>query len=143
VTRLVCECETPELVLDADRRTVHCHKCGKSVVDSQVAQVVRLVQVALGNGIGLDEATLDALAERLQGQPASAGVDVGADPVLALPRPQAAKALGMGPTSFDKYVRPYVPVVRRGTLRCYPVDGLKRWLDENADLALASGRERG
>jgi hypothetical protein len=57
-------------------------------------------------------------------------------PRLALTRQEAAKALGMGVTSFEQYVQPNVRAVRRGKLRLFPVRELERWLDENAAMTL-------
>ena len=57
---------------------------------------------------------------------------------LALRKQAAARALGLSDESFDRYVAPYVPVLRRGRLRLYPVTGLERWLAENAELPLAA-----
>ena len=59
-----------------------------------------------------------------------------AGPRLALTRQEAAKALGMGVTSFEQYVQPNVRAVRRGKLRLFPVRELERWLDENAAMTL-------
>ena len=59
-----CECESPHLTLNTDRMP-HCEKCGRAVVSSQAAAVVRAIQVAVGNGIALDQPTLDALADRV------------------------------------------------------------------------------
>jgi hypothetical protein len=55
-------------------------------------------------------------------------------PRLALTRQEAAKALGMGVTSFEQYVQPNVRAVRQGKLRLFPVRELERWLDENAAM---------
>jgi hypothetical protein len=52
---------------------------------------------------------------------------------IALPKPQAAAALGMSVDSFDRYVGPHVRCVRRGRLRLYPVAELERWARENAE----------
>ncbi len=46
---------------------------------------------------------------------------------------EAAAALGMGLTSFKKYVQPHVRVIRRGKLRVIPVGELERWAEENAE----------
>jgi len=59
-------------------------------------------------------------------------------PVLALRRESAAAALGASVEYFDRYVRPEIPAVRRGRLELYPLAGLDRWLDDNADGALAA-----
>lgn len=61
---------------------------------------------------------------------------VAAIPRLALTPTEAAAALGMGLTSFKKYVQPNVRVVRRGKLRVIPVIELERWAEENAELVL-------
>jgi hypothetical protein len=61
-------------------------------------------------------------------------------PRLALTRHEAAKALGMGVTSFEQYVQPYVRAVRRGKLRLFPVRELERWLEENAAMTLERTR---
>ena len=53
-------------------------------------------------------------------------------PRLALTRAEAAQALGMSLTSFDKYVAADVKMVRKGTLRVIPVAELENWVRENA-----------
>lgn len=58
-------------------------------------------------------------------------------PALALPKLEAAAAVGMGVTAFDEYVAPYVRVVRCGSLRLYPVPDLARWVDDSAEHILA------
>jgi hypothetical protein len=44
--------------------------------------------------------------------------------------------MGMGKTSFEKYVVPEVRCVRRGSMRIYPVRELERWLERNAERVL-------
>ena len=51
---------------------------------------------------------------------------------LALTRREAAEALGISVESFAKYVQPEVKVVRRGSLRLFPITDLERWLEENS-----------
>lgn len=51
---------------------------------------------------------------------------------LALRKAEAAAALGVSDETFDRYVRPTLPVVRLGTTRVYPVEALERWLLEQA-----------
>ena len=34
--------------------------------------------------------------------------------------------------SIERYVQPEVKVVRRGSLRLFPISDLERWLDENS-----------
>ena len=64
-------------------------------------------------------------------------------PRIALSYAEAAEALGMGQTSFEKYVLPDVKVIYRGKLRLVPVPELERWADQNADRVLAEGVESG
>jgi hypothetical protein len=52
--------------------------------------------------------------------------------VLAVRKDAAARALGISDESFDRFVRPSLPVVRVGSVRIYPVALLDRWLVENA-----------
>jgi hypothetical protein len=52
---------------------------------------------------------------------------------LALRREDAAAAIGVSDETFDKHVRPTLPVVRLGSVRVYPVDALRDWLCEHAD----------
>lgn len=47
---------------------------------------------------------------------------------LALRRGEVLDALGISEETFDRYVRPHLPVVRLGTVRLYPIDGLDRFL---------------
>ena len=71
-----------------------------------------------------------------QSQGAPGPRELAAIPRLALTPTEAAAALGMGLTSFKKYVQPHVRVVRRGKLRVIPVTELERWTAENAELVL-------
>jgi hypothetical protein len=59
---------------------------------------------------------------------------VGAKPnlTLALRKDAAAAALGVSDETFDKHIRPSLPVVRVGSTRIYPVALLERWLIEQA-----------
>jgi len=52
---------------------------------------------------------------------------------LALRREAAAQALGISEETFDKHVRPSLPVVRLGSVRIYSITALERWLLEHAD----------
>jgi hypothetical protein len=61
-----------------------------------------------------------------------AGGVVPADARLALRREEAARALGVSDESFDRYVKPFVRVVRLGSLRLYPVPALQEFLEANA-----------
>jgi hypothetical protein len=57
-------------------------------------------------------------------------------PRLALRKEEAARSLGISDESFDRYVKPHVRVVRWGSLRLYPVNELRRFLDECAERPL-------
>ena len=57
-------------------------------------------------------------------------------PCLAVQHKDAPAVLGLGKTSFEKYVVPEVRSVRRGSMRLYPVRERERWLDENAQRVL-------
>lgn len=61
---------------------------------------------------------------------------------LALPRAEAAAALGMSLDSFERYVQAEVRLVRRGRMRLVPISELKRWLTENAERPMAELRGR-
>lgn len=50
---------------------------------------------------------------------------------LALRKGEAVAALGISDESFDRYVKPRVPVVRIGSRRLYPVSELQRFLEAN------------
>ncbi len=56
---------------------------------------------------------------------------------LAVRREAAADAIGVSVETFDKHIRPSLPVVRLGTVRVYPVAELERWLAEHADSPAA------
>jgi len=57
--------------------------------------------------------------------------------VLALCREDAAKACGVSDETFDRHIRPTLPVVRLGSVRVYPVEHLEAWLRENAEAPAA------
>ena len=52
---------------------------------------------------------------------------------LAVQRKVAADVLSVGVDTFDRHIRPHVPVVYVGAARLYPVAGLEAWLAANAD----------
>jgi hypothetical protein len=62
-------------------------------------------------------------------------VSAHADPpvVLALRREEAAKACGVSDETFDRRIRPTLPVVRLGSVRVYPVEELLTWLRVHAE----------
>ena len=67
----------------------------------------------------------------------SAHVTIAIEP-LALSKPDAAAVMGMSVDSFERYVMADVRCVRRGRMRLYPVDELRRWLKQNADHLLTA-----
>ena len=52
---------------------------------------------------------------------------------LALRREDAARVLAVSEETFDRYIRPTLPVVRLGSVRVYPVAALEAWLLDHAD----------
>lgn len=51
---------------------------------------------------------------------------------LALGRREAAEALGVSLSHFQRHVQPHIRCVYSGQLRLYPVAELERWLVEHA-----------
>lgn len=63
-------------------------------------------------------------------------------PRLALRKPDAAAACGLSDESFDRYVRPYVPVVRLGSVTVWPVADLLAFLEERGQAPVDELGER-
>lgn len=64
-------------------------------------------------------------------------------PRLLLTRKEAAEALGMSLSHFQRHVQPFIPCVYSGQLRLYrPVD-LERWAEESARTATEENKGRG
>lgn len=63
-------------------------------------------------------------------------------PRLALNREQAAAALGISPTTWDKEVAPFLQRVHIGRRRLFPVAEVERWLRENSQAAPAEEARR-
>ena len=57
-------------------------------------------------------------------------------PRIALTRDEAAVSLGLSLSSFERYVQPHVPCIRRGSLRLFPVAALEKWAEQNAEQIL-------
>jgi hypothetical protein len=53
-------------------------------------------------------------------------------PRLLLSRREAARALGMSLSHFQRHVQPSVRCIYSGQLRLYPVKDLERWAEEHA-----------
>lgn len=54
-------------------------------------------------------------------------------PHLLLTREEAARALGMSLSHFQRHVQPYLGCVYCGQLRLYPPRELRRWIDRQVD----------
>lgn len=57
-------------------------------------------------------------------------------PRICLCREEAAESLGLSLSSFERHVQPFVPCIRRGKLRLFPVAELERWAEQNAEQTL-------
>jgi excisionase family DNA binding protein len=65
-------------------------------------------------------------------------------PCLALRPRAAAKALGVSERTLWAWTSEgTIPHVRRGKMILYPVDVLRRWLDEHANMKAEAGPTRG
>lgn len=53
-------------------------------------------------------------------------------PRFLLTRREAAEALGMSLSHFQRHVQPHLPCVYSGQLRLYPPRELARWADREA-----------
>jgi excisionase family DNA binding protein len=58
-------------------------------------------------------------------------------PRFALTPAEAAASLGCGIDFFNEYVRPHLRLIRKGRKVLVPCSELQRWVDENAEHALA------
>lgn len=58
--------------------------------------------------------------------------------LIALPREEAAAAVGMSAKTFDRIARPDLRAIRQGGLMVWLVSDLERWADENAEKVLAA-----
>jgi hypothetical protein len=57
-------------------------------------------------------------------------------PRLALSKPEAAAALGVGLDFFEEHVAPELRIVRRGRRKLIDLRELERWLAENGERTL-------
>jgi hypothetical protein len=57
-------------------------------------------------------------------------------PRIALTLDEAAAALGISRDSFDRYVKPELPIVRKCRLKLVAVEKLERWVEESAKKVL-------
>jgi hypothetical protein len=63
-----------------------------------------------------------------------------ARPRLSVQHKDAPAVLGIGKTSFERYVAPSVPCWREGSMRVYAIKDLERFLDQHKALVLKSER---
>jgi excisionase family DNA binding protein len=56
---------------------------------------------------------------------------------LLLTRQEAAEALGMSLSHFQRHVQPHIPCVYSGQLRLYRPEDLERWAEEQAYVPAA------
>jgi hypothetical protein len=56
-------------------------------------------------------------------------------PRIALTREEAAAALGVSLSHFERHVQPHVRLVYSGSARLVPVRELQEWIDRAATLA--------
>lgn len=62
-------------------------------------------------------------------------------PKFLLTRKEAAEALGMSLSHFQRHVQPHLPCVYSGQLRQYRPKDLEKWAEEEARVPAASTRE--
>jgi hypothetical protein len=55
-------------------------------------------------------------------------------PRIALTREEAAAALGMSLSHFERHVQPELRLIRSGSVRVVPVREIERWANANAAL---------
>lgn len=63
-------------------------------------------------------------------------LDAAPVPRLALSKPEAAAALGLGLDCFEEHVAPHLRIVRIGRRKLIDVRELERWLSENGERTL-------
>jgi hypothetical protein len=55
-------------------------------------------------------------------------------PVIAVTRDEAAHALGVSLSHFQRHIAPDLRTIRSGSVRLYPVRELELWADRSASL---------
>ena len=59
---------------------------------------------------------------------------VAAVPVIAVTREEAARALGVSLSHFQRHIAPELRTIRSGSVRLYPVGELERWAERSATM---------
>lgn len=57
-------------------------------------------------------------------------------PLITVNRDEAAAALGVSVDSFDRHIRPQLPVIRLGRMVLFAVGELEQWAKAAGELAL-------
>ena len=57
-------------------------------------------------------------------------------PVIAVTREEAAVALGVSLSHFQRHIAPNLRVIRSGNTRLYPVRELEAWAERTATLTI-------
>jgi hypothetical protein len=83
----------------------------------------------------LDTASFDRARRRLRKEtpPTPSGALVAPVPRIALTQQEACASLGCSEEFFVEHIRPNMRVVRRGRKRLFPVDELRRAVDQMAE----------
>ena len=89
-----------------------------------------VVSTQIGEKLERRQPRLRAVASVSDGSP---GTTVEPVPRIALTQQEACASLGCSEEFFVEHVRPYLRVVRRGRKRLFPVDELRRAVDEMAE----------
>jgi len=61
-------------------------------------------------------------------------------PRLLVRAEEMPDVLGISQDTFHKYVKPFVPIVRCGSLLLYRLADLDRWAEQNSERLLEGGR---
>ena len=86
----------------------------------------------------LRDRTIAAIAGGVTNIERQLGNAITPTPRLALTREEAARALGVGLTTFKTKIAPELRVVREGACRLYSIRELERWLADKAEPPMAS-----
>ena len=55
-------------------------------------------------------------------------------PVIAVTREEAARALGVSLSHFQRHIAPQLRTIRSSSVRLYPVTELERWAERSATM---------
>lgn len=60
-------------------------------------------------------------------------------PVISVTREEAANALGVSLSHFQRHIAPELRTIRSGSVRLYPVAELARWAERSASMISEHG----